>query len=47
VGRVEEVTGKTVDELHKMIEKHEISSQWLNKIMNDLTGKDGIFSMGC
>lgn len=39
-------TGKTVEELHKMIEKHEISSQWLNKIMGDLTGPDGIFFHG-
>jgi tape measure domain-containing protein len=39
-------TGKTVEELHKMIEKHEISSQMLNKVMNDLTGPDGLFFHG-
>jgi tape measure domain-containing protein len=43
---LEKFTGKTVAQLHKLIEKHEISSQIMNKIFADLTGPDGLFFHG-
>jgi tape measure domain-containing protein len=41
---LQKFTGKSVEEIHKLIEKHQIDSQVLNRIFSDLTTGDGLFA---
>jgi tape measure domain-containing protein len=41
---LEKLTGKTNQELHKMIEKHELSSSYMTRVIEDLTHGDGLFA---
>jgi tape measure domain-containing protein len=41
---LEKMTGKTNQELHKMIEKHMLSSSYMTKVIEDLTHGSGLFT---
>jgi tape measure domain-containing protein len=41
---LEKLTGKTNQELHKMIEKHLLSSSYITRVIEDLTHGDGLFA---
>jgi tape measure domain-containing protein len=41
---LEKMTGKSNQELHKMIEKHMLSSSYMTKVIEDLTHGEGLFT---